>query len=226
VVVSDELRRWLQEDLKVRQRITVVPCLLPPANETALSRSNETGELLERYCSRDKRVCSIGVFFPSYGFKDVAEAVEELRRRTGKDIGLLLLDGGFVRDEAYRNDVLQNRDWITVLEKVPNAEINEILRRSDVFVRAFGDESYGISRIEALWAGTAVIATRAGETRGMRLYDFGDVEELSSQLQGVLFDPAQKEPNEWAEVYRKEAEENLQAITRVLGIQPLSGDDV
>ena len=37
----------------------------------------------------------------------------------------------------------------------------------------------GISRIEALWCGVPVVATRAGETRGMLLYDFGDVEQLT-----------------------------------------------
>jgi glycosyltransferase involved in cell wall biosynthesis len=164
------------------------------------------------------RVCSIGVFYPSYGFHDVAAAVEELRQRTGKDIGLLLLDGRFVRDEQYREEVLSDREWITVLEEVSHQEVYEILKRSDVFVRAFADESYGISRIEALWSGTPVIATRAGETRGMMLYDFGDVEQLVNQLQSVLLYPAYEEPNPWAARYRQEAEDNLQTLVRVLGI--------
>jgi glycosyltransferase involved in cell wall biosynthesis len=149
----------------------------------------------------------------------VAEAVEELRNRTGKDIGLVLLDGGFIRDEDYRKEVLWKRDWITVLEQVPNPEIYQILERSDVFVRAFADESYGISRIEALWCGIPVVATRAGETRGMLLYDFGDVEQLVNQLQAVLLYPLLEEANPWAERYRREAEENLKAVARVLGIE-------
>jgi glycosyltransferase involved in cell wall biosynthesis len=220
VVVSEELRRWLQETLKVRQPITVIPCLLPiPPGETADALAKETAESLEVYFSQSQRVCSIGVFFPSYGFKHVAEAVGELRRRTGKDIGLLLLDGGFVCDENYREEVLGEREWITVLEKVPNPEIYQILKRSDVFVRAFADESYGISRIEALWSGIPVVATRAGETRGMLLYDFGDVEQLISQLQAVLLFPVLEEPNPWPARYRREAEENLQALATLLGVE-------
>jgi glycosyltransferase involved in cell wall biosynthesis len=158
------------------------------------------------------------VFFPSYGFKDVAEAVEELRQRTKQDIGLVLLDGAFVCDEDYREEVLWERDWITVLEKVPNDEVHEILKRSDVFVRAFADESYGISRIEAIWSGVPVIATRAGETRGMLLYDFGDREALVNQLQAVLLYPVREEPNPWANLYRQEAEENLRAMEELLGL--------
>ena len=123
-----------------------------------------------------------------------------------------------MRDESYRDEVLWERDWITVLEKVPNPEIYEILKRSDVFVRAFADESYGISRIEALWSGVPVVATRAGETRGMLLYDFGDVEQLVSHLQAVLLDPVIEELNPWPERYRREAEENLRALARVLGV--------
>jgi len=225
VVVSDELRRWLADEINVRQPITVIPCLLPPpASEVSNSLSSETREELEFYFSQAKRVCSIGVFFPSYGFRDVAEAVEELRARTGKDIGLLLLDGGFVCDEIFREEVLWERDWITVIEKVPNPEIYEILKRSDVFVRGFADESYGISRIEALWCGLPVVATRAGETRGMLLYDFGDIEQLVNQLQAVLLYPVLEEPNPWAARYRQEAEENLQAVRRVLGIEEKGKD--
>jgi glycosyltransferase involved in cell wall biosynthesis len=148
----------------------------------------------------------------------VARAVEQLRERTGKDISLLLLDGQFVCEEKYRDEVLWERDWITVLEEVSNSDIYEILKRSDAFVRAVTNEGYGISRIEALWCGIPVIATRVGETRGMLLYDAGDVEELTNQLQAVLLYPVLEEPNPWADFYRREAEKNLQALAELLGV--------
>ncbi len=219
IVVSEDLRRWFQEELNVRQPIVIVPCLLPPTREGNAALSSTTEKHIQPYLARPKRVCSIGVFYPSYGFQDVAEAVEELRTRTGQNIGLALLDGGFVRDDSYRDEVLWKRDWITVLEQVPNPDIYEILKRSDVFVRAFADESYGISRIEALWCGIPVVATRSGETRGMLLYDFGDVEQLVHQLQAVLLYPVLEEKNPWAERYRREAEDNLQSLAQVLGFE-------
>ncbi len=220
IVASEELKRWLTDEIKVSRPVTIVPCLLPPMrNANAVSLSESTKRDLKPYLSSPLRVCSIGVFFPSYGFQDVAEAVAELRERTAQDIGLLLLDGAFVRDEDYRDQVLFERDWITVLEEVPNPEIYEILRRSNVFVRAFADESYGISRVEALWCGTPVVATRAGETRGMLLYDFGDVEQLVNQLQAVLLYPLAEDTNPWAALYHREAEENLQTLRRLLGVE-------
>ena len=222
VVVSEDLKRWLQQELKVSQPITVVPCLVPiPNSEVNARLSPETEEQLQLWASRQKRVCSIGVFVPAYGFQQVAEAVEELRRRTGKDIGLLLIDGGFALDEEYREVVLWDRDWITVVEEIPNNEVYEILRRSDVFFRGVEVESYGISRVESLWCGTPVVATRTGEMRGMLLYDFGDIDQLVAQLQAVLLYPVIEEPNPWAEQFTREAEENLQTIARLLGIEDL-----
>jgi glycosyltransferase involved in cell wall biosynthesis len=220
VVVSEDLRRWLKEDIKVPQAITVIPCLLPnpPGNEHA-KLSDATEELIKPFLAHSKRVCCIGVFFPSYGFQDVAWAVEQLRDRTKENIGLILLDGGFVRDEQYRNEALRGREWITVLEKVPNPEVYRILKRSNVFVRAVADEGYGISRIEALWCGTPVVATRVGETRGMLLYDFGNEEELVSKLNSALFNAALEDTSVWADRYRRQAEENLQAVIKVMGVE-------
>jgi glycosyltransferase involved in cell wall biosynthesis len=218
VVVSDELRAWLQDDLKVQQPITVIPCLLPPPESSATLPDRIAAEIT-KYESHAKRVCSIGVFFPAYGFNDVVEAVEELRTRTGRDIGVLLLDGGFIRDDTYRKTVLGKRDWITVLEGVPNQAVFQILKRSHAFVRATREEGFGISRIEALWSGIPVIATRAGETRGMLLYDFGDVEQLANQLQAVLLYPVFEEPNPWAKYFRHQAENNLTLIAQTLGIE-------
>jgi glycosyltransferase involved in cell wall biosynthesis len=220
VVVSEDLRRWLKEEINVRQVVTVIPCLVPtPGNDEHPPLAVETKKQLGSYLSHAKRICSIGVFYPSYGFLDVAKAVQALREETGNDIGLVLLDGAFVRDESYRDEVLQDREWITVLEKVANPEIYEILKRSDVFVRAFADESYGISRIESLWCGTPVVATRAGETRGMLLYDAGDVGQLIDRLQSVLFTPVLEDLDRWAALYQREAEGNLQSLAGVLGVE-------
>jgi hypothetical protein len=66
VVVSDELRRWLQEEIKVQQRVTVIPCLLPSSpREHAEPLFPELREFLRPYFSATKRVCSIGVFHPT-----------------------------------------------------------------------------------------------------------------------------------------------------------------
>jgi glycosyltransferase involved in cell wall biosynthesis len=92
------------------------------------------------------------------------------------------------------------------------------MRRCDAFVRGFGLESYGLSRVEAVWAGLPVVATRAGETRGMLLYDFSDVAALTAQLKRALSGGHERETAEWAALYRREAERNLAAVTKKLGL--------
>jgi glycosyltransferase involved in cell wall biosynthesis len=167
VVVSDELRRWLTDELKIPQKVTVIPCLLPltrRADEAELPP--QTRAALAPYFERGRRVCSIGVFIPTYGFRETAEAVERLRAETGEEIGLLLIDGTFARDEVYRDEVLRGREWITTVENLPNQSVYRVLRQSDAFVRGVWQESYGISRVEATWCGLPVVATRCGETRG------------------------------------------------------------
>ncbi len=219
VVVSEDLRRWLRDEIRVEQEITVIAPLLPirgKALDAALPADLERALL--PYLRRGKRVCSVGVFIPTYGFAHVAEAVESVREETGEDIGLVLLDGTFARDEDYRGGVLHGRDWITVLENVPNHSLYRILKQSHALVRAFGQESYGISRVEGVWCGVPVVATRAGETRGMLVYDFGDADGLKEQLKRALFDPQAQVEAVWAEQFRREAEENLRGLRSALGL--------
>jgi glycogen synthase len=219
IVISEELEEWLRTEVGVKQPITLIRNLFPiqyRTSEMALPAATEA--VVRLYEQHDKRVCSIGVFIPSYGFKHIAEAVERIRKETHTDIGLLLLDGDFAADEKYRPEVLSRRNWIRVLKNVPHPLVFEILRRSDVFVRGFGLDSYGLSRVEAIWCGLPVVATRAGEQRGMLLYDFGNVEELVHQLKLALFTEQSRDVNDWGALYQKEAEENLSALVRKFGL--------
>lgn len=219
IVVSEELKHWLRDEFSVDQEITVIAPLLPiPGKVLDGALPADLERALLPYLRRGKRVCSVGVFIPSYGFAHVAEAVERLREETGEDVGLVLIDGTFARDEGYHGGVLHGRDWITVLENVPNPSLHQILKHSHALVRAFGQESYGISRVEAVWCGLPVVATGAGETRGMLVYDFGDVGGLKEQLRRALFDSQASVEAGWAEQFRLEAEENLLRLRKAFGL--------
>ncbi|MGB9177876.1 MAG: glycosyltransferase family 4 protein [Pyrinomonadaceae bacterium] len=220
IVVSEDLHLWLRDEIKVKQNITTIPCLVPSSHRSFNAQlPAETEKILAPYLRHKRRVCSIGVFIPSYGFHHVAGAVEKIRAETGEDLGLILLDGTFAREEDYRKEVLRERDWITVLENVPNRDVYQILKKSNLFVRAFGHESYGISRIEAIWCGLPVVATTAGETRGMRLYNYGDEPELIRQIKAAFFERDAHGVQIWSELYRREAEENLEKLLRTIGVR-------
>lgn len=219
VVVHEDLANWLREEIKVAQPVTTIACLIAPPPDAHTKRmSPGLNEALARYLSVEKRICSIGAFVPTYGFKDVAQAVDELRTETRLSLALLLVAGAFAQDDRYRAEVLAGRDWITVLQDVSNDDVFPILKSSDAFVRGSVEEGYGISRVEAIWSGVPVVATNVGETRGMLTYDFGDVESLKEQLRRALFAGEPDAAREAAAIFHQEAERNLEKIKRVLGV--------
>lgn len=89
------------------------------------------------------------------------------------------------------------------------------------------DENYETC-LETVCAGEGVLSSRphvliafemssyrrAISPRGMLLYDFGNEEELVSQLNTALFNPASEDTSVWADRYRREAQENLQAVLK------------
>ncbi len=214
VAVNGDISRFLKNTVGVRQSVRTMNALLPlPAGELAAATPKSIEVLFERH---DKVVISTGVFIESYGFAHAAMGVERVRRDTGQDIGLLLIDGGFARDEAYRSEVLRGREWITVLEKVPHSHVLQIFRRGDVFVRGFRYEGYGLSRIEAVWCGIPVIAAMGEESRGMLLYEFGDIDTLTKLLKEALAGSNKENIASWGAVFQRQAEENLERWKEIL----------
>ena len=219
IVVNSDLRDWLIEEIGITQKLTLIPSLFNiPAEIQNAPLSATTSATLNSLNKHSRLVCSIGTFIPSYGFQHVAEAVERMRASLATDIGLLLLDGSFAHDASFRENVLKGRDWITVLTDVPNPEIYQVLSRFDVFVRAFEAESYGISRVEAIWSGTPVIAVDIGETRGMLTYRFGDIDTLAQLIGDVLSGTTRVDLTSWANLYRAEADENLRRFVETVRI--------
>lgn len=217
VTVNDNIGHFLRNEIRVRKTVRTVNALLPIAPVEARALPPELESALARY---DKVVVSTGVFIPSYGFAPVADAVDTIRHESGKNVGLVLIDGAFIRDEAYRNTVLQQRDWIIELDRVPHPQVLQIFKQSNVFVRGFRYEGYGLSRIEAIWCGIPVIAARGEESRGILLYDFEDTEALLAHLRKVLTDSDSGDIDHWAAVFQREAEKNLERWKEILEIYP------
>lgn len=215
-VVNDDIHAWLRDEMGVRSDVSTLNALLPIP--PAVFDAPLAPELEAKLARHARRVCSTGAFTPAYGFEHAAEAVERLRRETGEEIGLLLIDGTFAREEAYREKVLRGRDWIDVLENVPHPQVLQIFKRSDVFVRGVRYEGYSLSRVEAIWCGAPVVAGRGEESRGVLIYDFGDIEALVRHLRKSLFDPPKEEIQRWGEQFRREAEENLRRWERLAGL--------
>lgn len=217
VVCSRALETWLRYDVGVAGKIAFVPPLLPlPPDEQGENLEEKAAESLGRFSRHNKRVCAVGIFIPSYGFHHVANAIEQLRHETREDIGLLIADGVFERDEDFRSEVLKGRDWIEVAENVPHSNLQQIYKQSNVFVRSFAHESYGLSRVEAIWCGVPVIATNVGETRGMLVYEYGDEATLIAHLKSVLSGEYVSDTKMWADEFQSEAQMNAESYLKII----------
>jgi glycosyltransferase involved in cell wall biosynthesis len=175
-------------------------------------------QIKEELSSYSKLIVSIGLFLPNYGFKQTIEGIETLRNNRNLDIGLVLIEGTSAIDTQYREAVLKNRDWVKVYTDIPQSQVIQLLQMADVYVRATLEESYGLSKIEALWSGTPVASTRQGETRGMTLFDRENPEQMIQAIEVVLLKPDRKEVHENAELFKKEAKINLNSYLLHLGL--------
>ncbi len=218
IVYHDELERWLRDTAGPAARIDFLPFLLPPPADWGRDGGPQLNDVLDRSSRHTRVVASVGVFIEYYGFEHVVQAVERLRRETGEDIGVLLVDGGFAADDGYRQRITAGRDWVHIAERVDHPALGCVFKQADVFVRACSAESFGLSRVEALWSGVPVIGTDTGETRGMLLYQFGDVDALTNLLAGVFRGETAADAGHFAEMFRRGSEHNLeQYLTMITG---------
>jgi glycosyltransferase involved in cell wall biosynthesis len=204
--------RW-QRLAGPRVHVQVIEPLLPPS-PAAFSAELRRGR--PRRGDHDRRtIVSIGAFIDRYSFREIADVIARLRQ-AGRNLELVLIETSFTRSEEYVHRVTRGRDWIEVVSNLTEQELAQQLRAADVFVRGLKDESFGISRVEALWAGVPAIATKGpGAERGMLLFDPRDEEELEAQLLTALdrTDPEQVE--RWAKEWEERALANRDALLRL-----------
>ncbi len=207
IVVNKELKKWLTGTLKRTDNIHIIPSLLPqPSKMFSAALSPDTKKELSE-CP--KLIVSIGAFLPNYGFQEIIEAVEIIRNKSELKPTLVLLEVTFATDAEYKISILENRDWIKVYTDIPQSQVFQIMKLSNVFVRATSEESYGLSKIESLWCGTPVASTRQGETRGMAVFDKENIGQMTRTIESILLNPALDQVQKYAELFKKEAWKNL-----------------
>jgi len=208
VCVNDALADWLTQTLHVRKPIMRISSLLPLPKE----QITETFALP----SADFYVVSVGIFTENYGFGDIVQAVEHVRQQTARDVHCILLDAAFDHDKSYHARVVQGQTWLHTYEALPSAQVFSIMQQAGVFVRATRQESYGLSKVEALMVGVPVICTPTGETRGMTLYQVGDVAALSEHIIHHMQEGRADDLSVWQTFYQQQAETNLSELIRIL----------
>ena len=102
---------------------------------------------------------SVGNLIPIKAFDNLIEAFAQV-----KDDSKLLIIGDGPERERLQNQIknLQLEAQVKLLGQLKRDEINKVYQESHVFVLASQSETFGVSYIEAMYAGLPVIATRCG----------------------------------------------------------------
>jgi glycosyltransferase involved in cell wall biosynthesis len=216
ITVNRELCYWLVNDIKIKTKPTVISSLLPPVEEP--SSTDTPFPIEEELSSYSHLITSTGLFISNYGFKEIADAVESLRKSTKKNIGLILIEGTVQNDSTYREKVIKRRDWIKVYTDIPQAQVMSLLKASNLFVRATTKESYGLSKIESLWSGTPVLSTNQGEVRGMTIIDKSNPNQVLQRIEAALNNSEPEKLEYYSQIFKEEALNNLNSYLQLLNL--------
>jgi phosphatidylinositol alpha-mannosyltransferase len=143
-----------------------------------------------------RRIVWVGRLDPQKGFPVAVEAFSRLAEEL-PDVWFVVAGDGRDR-EALKNVPGPVRARVRLLGPVPSERVPGALAGADVFVSpALGQESFGITLVEAMAAGVAVVATDiAGYREVVRagvdglLVPPGDPGEVANALRRVLEDPS------------------------------------
>jgi glycosyltransferase involved in cell wall biosynthesis len=134
-------------------------------------------------------------------FLDVLSSVRDRLTAAGinRAVAVNIVGSGPRRDDLQKQiDGLGLSDWVTLLGHQNSAEIRELLHRSDLFIAASRQESFGIAAFEARSAGLPVLGYQGNGlvefiedgTEGVLVPDAAG---LADALHRLLADPAELE---------------------------------
>ncbi|HOX38629.1 MAG TPA: hypothetical protein PL033_11620 [Candidatus Brocadiia bacterium] len=211
IFVSEELRDFAESELGLKGG-SVIPPLLPlPRNAAA----KELPAGIERiFSSHDRVWIACGAMIPNYDFPTIASAILE-EKQDGANVALILFDGGFESDAATTGTVARTLSCLgesaVVLKSAPRAVVLGAMLRSGLCIRGVREESFGLSRIEALWAGCRLVATPTGLRIGAVEYAFGDAQSLRAAMKKAIKTPIDFF-SKAAEEMTRQAARNMESI--------------
>jgi phosphatidylinositol alpha-mannosyltransferase len=114
---------------------------------------------IARWQDGTRNILFVGRFEPRKGVLDLLKAYRILRK-TGCDCRLLLVGGGPQEREARRYVATRRLRGVEFLGRVTDDEKAQLFRTADVYVSpATGRESFGIVLLEAMAAGSPIVAS-------------------------------------------------------------------
>jgi len=155
---------------------------------------------ISRWQDGTKNILFVGRFESRKGLLDLLKAYRVLRQ-TGRDCRLLVAGGGPQEKEARRYLMTRKMGGVEFLGRVSDDERDALFKTADVYCSpATGRESFGIVLLEAMAAGTAIVASDIHGYKGVvrrgregLLVPPGNPKALAAALAQLLSDDEQRE---------------------------------
>ena len=140
---------------------------------------------------------------PVFEYKHQLEVVHAigLLREQGFDVSLAIVGGGGARAKKLLTKQLQvsdpNKEFVEVLEFIPNEQIAGLVEQADLFVFASSCETFGIALLEAMTVGLPIACSNRSslpETLkdGGEYFDPQDPSSIAQALKTLIEQPAKR----------------------------------
>jgi len=162
---------------------------------------------IARWQDGTKNILFVGRFEPRKGLLDLLKAYRILRK-TGCNCRLLVVGGGPQEKEARRYLMTRKLGGVHFLGRVPDDVRDALFKTADVYCSpATGGESFGIVLLEAMSAGTAIVASDIHGYKGV----------VRRDREGLLVPPKNKKALA-AALFRVLGDDELRASMAASGI--------
>lgn len=171
ICVSETLRRNILKNFQ--QDSIVIPNMVDNSVFQCPETTPETSPFV---------FVAVGNLIPIKAFDTLIEAFAQVK----ENAKLYIIGDGPEKERLKKQiDTLQLGDHIELLGQLERTEINKVYQKSHVFVLPSQSETFGVSYIEAMYAGLPIIATRCGgpesfvdESNGL-LVPVNDIDSLA-----------------------------------------------
>ena len=178
IAVNSEIKNVLCSLSVPETRIEILPAFLPSSGAPLELPAN-----FESWSRAHNPVISTALFFrPEYGFKLLAEAMEELRTKYPR-LGCVLMGDGESRPEGLP-------PYMVAIGDLAHESCLAVIARSDIFVRPTFSDGDATSVREAIALGTPVVASDVViRPAGTVSFKTGDAHDFVSKMDSLLSAP-------------------------------------
>jgi glycosyltransferase involved in cell wall biosynthesis len=173
IAISETTRRKIETHFALSEsQISVIPCGVDCDSFAPGKKENDPPQIV--LCSRlDKR-------------KNISEALRAFSAISGLRGSMIIIGDGPERTELVEVAKKSNKE-ITFTGNIEPDELQAILSRSEIFVTTSLSEGFGLSLLEAMSAGCAVIVSNIGaHTELVRHMDNGLVYNTQNELTKMM----------------------------------------